>query len=536
MGLFLGPLGPPYATAAMGHEGIFVGASPDLDRVYFTGADHIIPADAGRTGGSSIYESDSSGVHLAEELSGGSGPISGCGSEVTAKARDLDELFFTPVCALPHVYMRTAGHTVDVSASQCTLADCGPESGATYLGVSPDGSAVFFSSTQRLTNADNEGQLTLYRYDVGGGALSQVYRQPLGSTASGFAYSAHSSADGSRVYFFTHGQLVPGQGSEIGTNLYLADGSGLHLVAPQVSDPIFASTDGRYAVFATRESLDPRDTDSSLDVYRYDADSGTSTLISAGSEGRGNGAFDTILPSAKDIIFPPPSSPAFDGGRRIVFATAEALLPQDHNEVEDVYEWTEAGGLSLVSGGVPGLPATYLGAAPDGSTVLFRTSATLLPRDRDGGALDIYAARIGGGLPEPPEPAQPGCSECAAAGLPRLTPLALGASDLSHRLELGPIDAASRSRLARTGATTLLVEAPAPGRLTVVGRDSGHRTVADGSARAREAGPLRVRLRLERSARRALADGKRVTIRLFLSLGKLRFRGPALALKGGRPD
>ena len=300
--------------------------------------------------------------------------IGTCGSEYEGISRVRDEVFFLarPGCGNPHLYMRADGQTTDVSASQCTLADCGPEAPAGYLGVSPDGSTVFFSSTERLTDADNEGKPMIYRYDVDSGTLQQVFQQPAGSTASslGDIYrQVRSSADGSRVLFLAEGLLLPGQGSETGTNLYLADGSGLRFVAPEVSEPVFASADGRYAVFATLASLDPRDTDSSGDVYRYDADSGQSTLISGGTAGGDNGAFEARLPTASAAL-PPPPSPAFDEGQRVVFTTAEPLLPQDRNDKEDVYEWTEAGGLALVSGGVPGLPGTYLAATPDAGTVL----------------------------------------------------------------------------------------------------------------------------------------------------------------------
>jgi len=539
MNVSVGPLGPPFSTVAIGRESSVEGVSADLDRVFFSSTERLLPADAERAGGQSIYEYDDSGLHLIDANEDGSLIDPSCGGLWAGISSNGEEAFFNSgfFCAFPNLYMRTAGHTVEVSASQCTLADCGPEAPASYLGTSPDGSAVFFASAQRLTDADNEGESAIYRYDVASGTLSQLYQQPPGSTASGFAYLVNSSVDGSRVYFSSEGRLLPGEGSESGTNLYVADGGGLHFVAPDLPRPVFVSGDGRYAVFATAAALDPGDTDSSVDVYRYDADSGKSTLISAGTGGSGNGAFDAKLPTAPAAL-PPPPSPAFDGDRRVVFSTAEPLLPQDRNDKEDVYEWTEGGGLNLISGGVPGLPGEFVAATPDGGTILFRTSATLLPRDRDGGDLDIYAARIGGGLPEPPEPAQPGCSNCAegtgGGGSPRPAPL--GDPDLSHRLELGPIDAAARRQLARTGATTLLVEVPIPGRLEVIGRDPGHRTVATGSARAKDAGPLRVRLRLEPAARRALARGERATVRLFLSLENLHLHGPVLSLKGARAD
>ena len=523
-----GPMGPPYKTIAdVGANSYFRGASPDLTRVIFLSEEHLVPADAARASGTSLYEADDAGIHLLDVNDDGS-LVSGCGSQFDSAMPSIEEVVFSanPNCgSFSRVYLRSGGHTVDVSASHCTLADCGPEANATYIGVSPDGSAVFISSTQRLTDANNEGKLMAYRYDIASGALNPLFEVPPGSTATSFGDAGvpiHVSADDSRAYLLVGGQLQPGLGSTSKPNLYLADSSGPHFVAAVPTEAVFVSSDGRYAVFYTAESLDPRDTDSSLDVYRYDADTNTSTLLSAGPGDSGNGPFDAKLPS---------TSRAIDGNRRVVFTTAEALLPQDGNEKEDVYEWTEAG-LSLISGGVPGLPGAFVGSNSDGGTVFFRTSATLLPRDRDGGDLDIYAARIGGGLPEPPEAGVCSgwdCAESAVARPSRISPL--GPPNLSRRLELGPIDAAARRQLARTGATMLLVEAPGPGKLTVVGRDRKHRQVAGGSARVEKAGPLRVRLRLEPAARDALARGQRVTMRLFLALGKARLRSAAFALK-----
>ena len=190
--------------------------------------------------------------------------------------------------------------------------------------------------------------------------------------------------------------------------------------------------------------------------------------------------------------------------------------------MEDAYEWTEAGGLGLLSAGTPGFPGQYLGATQDGRTALIRTGATLLPRDRDGGELDIYAARVGGGFPEPAGPAGCGAGgpcEAPVAGTPHRT--LPGAKPLKPSIGLAPIDAAVRRQLVATGSTTLLVEVPAAGRLSAQGRarvGAHQETVASGKAVAKAAGPLRLRLRLTELARRSLAHGHGLRVQLVLRL------------------
>ena len=557
VGMFAGSPGPPYAMLTelgteLGKLAEFQSATPDLDRAFFRSESHLLPADAGRTTGMSLYEYGPGGTRLVEVHTDGS-LIGPCGSELSALSHDGGEVLFTahpfnefhqsqqeieegtpfPTCGAPlQVYLRSGGHTTEVSASQCTLADCGAVKDARLLALSPDGSTAFIASAQRLTDADNEGKETIYRYDLASGALTPLYPEALGSSTNSFS-SLQSSADGSRVYFLTETQLLPGQGPEAGPKLYLADGSGLRFVAPvtgSTSDRrLLVSSDGRYAAFESPAQLASGDSDERIDVYRYDADTGTMTLLSGGAGGSGNGnSFNATLSKASRTL---------DGDRIVTFETAEPLLPQDHNDKADVYEWTEAGGLDLISAGTPGFGGEYVAATPDGRTVFFRTNATLLARDHDLGELDIYAARIGGGFPEPPEPSEP--SQCAGAGCDASVATAAkrpSQGAVQRHLEVGPIDRDALRRLARRGATTFLVEVPKAGRLTVAGRARGGRSVASGSAIAKAPGPLPVALKLEPAARRALADGKSVKMRLFLTLsGGAPRSGPAftLAPEGG---
>jgi len=495
----------------------FVAASEDLQRVFFSSADHLLPADASRTAGRSVYEFSNSELHLVDVEDGGS-LISPCGSQWLDSSTDGLRAFFSskPACgAHERIYLRAGGHTTEISASRCTLSapECGPEADVAFAGATPSGSVAYISTAQRLTNDDTNEYRDLYRYDVASGNLTLLTPRTAGSTGTiaDIYFGVSSSNDGSRTYFPVTGQLIPGQGATAAPNLYLADSQGLHFIGQLSGSQRFqASADGRYVFFTSSAQLAPGDSDESSDIYRYDLTTGHYLLISAGVDGSGNGPLLAELAENTDV------------SQRVFLTTREPLLPQDHNELEDVYEWTEAGGLGLVSAGTPGYEGEYMGATTDGRTVLFRTGATLVPRDRDGGELDIYAARVGGGFPEPAAAAGCGAGgpcEAPVAGTPHRALSIAGPG--KPLIGLAPIDVAARRQLVAKGTTTLLLEVPAPGRVTARGsaRVGAHsKTVATGAAVAKAAGPVRMRLRLTKVAQRSLAQGHDLRVRLTLSL------------------
>jgi hypothetical protein len=510
---------------AKGGEVEFVAASRDLRHVFFVSSSHLLAADATRTEGSSLYEFSNSELHLVEVDDGGA-LLSTCGGgrlyNSTAYSTDGQRVFFRtkPGCGEhERIFLRAGGHTTEISASRCTLSamECGPEEDVEFLGATPDGSVAYISTAQRLTDDDTNATEDLYRYDVSDGELALLTP---GSAVSQYflgTFTVRPSDDGSRAYFAAAGQVIPGEGAGVEPNLFLADSQGLHLVGPLSEVRFQPSPDGRYVFFTTSAQLTPGDSDESPDIYRYDATTDHYLLVSAGEDGSGNGIFSARLVGKGAI------------SQQVFFTTEEPLLPQDHNEQSDVYEWTEAGGLGLVSAGTPDFKAEYLGGTADARTILIRTGATLLPRDRDGGELDIYAARVGGGFAEPAAPAACGSGACeapSAAGPHRTLPAGGPGKPF---IGLAPIDAAARRQLVAKGATTLLLEVPAAGRLTAQGRariGSHEATVASGGAVAKAAGPVRMRLRLAKIARRSLAQGHDLRVRLLL-----RFPGKGLKTK-----
>jgi hypothetical protein len=538
-GFYASRPGGGYELLADGGEGSeggdFVGASEDLRRVIFTSKEHLLPGDAARSSGLSLYESFNSTLRLLDVGAGGA-PISTCGSEANAASADATQVFFSthPGCGLyKRVYLAEAGQTTEISASQCTLPDCGPEGDVDFLGRSPDGSTAFLGTSERLIDDDTNSDRDVYRYDIQSGDLELLYERPPASAATEVGFQVRSSGDGARAYFVARGQLIPGQGSEAGLNLYLADAAGLRFVAPIVENAVYphipefvVTADGRYALFATSASLGAADSDERVDLYRYDAVTGGFAQVSAGVGGPGNGPFD---------VFMPPPGAAADIVARVVFTTAEPLLPQDRNEAADVYEWTPAG-LGLISAGAPGMSAEYFDMTADSRTVVFATAATLLGRDRDGGDKDYYAARVGGGFPEPPlaggDCEGVGCGPAASRD-PRSAP----SGEAASRLVLARLDGAARRQLLAKGWTTVLAEAPAAGRLRAVGRarlGTKRKTVATGSAAAAGAGPVQLRLELTRVARRSLAHGGKLRVRLVLRLAGQGSVATAFALGGGK--
>jgi hypothetical protein len=488
----------------------FRGASRDLSHVLFASSSHLVPGDAGRTEGESLYEAVGSTVRLVDVDSSGA-VLSNCGSTVPQRnpiSRDGRRIFFltSPSCSGPtRAYMREDGGTTRL-ISACTLADCGPEADVAIAGATPSGSSAFLVTTEKLTGEDDDELADLYRYDAADGGLTLLSAIP-GEVAVDAGLPVVTTPDGSRVLFWT------GQG------LYMGTAAGLRLIAPSASSFAEVSADGRFVVFVTSAPLVAADGDTANDVYRYDAASDASTLIST-SPSAGGGEFDTWIDDLHHgyQVASHPYRAMSEDGDHIFFNTSERLLAQDHNDAIDAYGWHD-GNLYLASAGSGDRPTFYVGATPDGSTAFLRTTLTLLPGDRDGGDSDIYAARVGGGFPEPSAAAA--CEEESC-----LPPL--GVAGVRKAPGSGVAGGAIRVRLPRAeilrrnaarGWIRLRVEVPAGGRLTGRARAAdGSRSIAHFSRRLAEARVLDLRMRLSAAARRTLAHGGQLRVRLVLRL------------------
>jgi hypothetical protein len=90
---------------------------------------------------------------------------------------------------------------------------------------------------------------------------------------------------------------------------------------------------------------------------------------------------------------------------QVFFSTAEPLVEGDHNGVKDVYEYS-GGRVSLISSGTGSDPALFRDASVSGGDVFFITAQALVGSDTDN-SVNVYDARVNGGLAEPPAPPAP---------------------------------------------------------------------------------------------------------------------------------
>jgi hypothetical protein len=102
----------------------------------------------------------------------------------------------------------------------------------------------------------------------------------------------------------------------------------------------------------------------------------------------------------------------------VFFETPEALVPNDTNEAQDVYEY-EDGHARLISSGTGG-PSTFFDASENGNNAFFTTVNQLVPQDTDQ-LTDLYDARVNGGFPTPATP--PACTGTGCQGTPAAPPI-----------------------------------------------------------------------------------------------------------------
>ncbi len=391
------------------------------------------------------------------------------------------------------LYMREGRvKTVQVDASQNTLDPAEEGGNGVFWAASGDGSKAFFTDRRRLTNdstADrsNENRVEeedLYEFNADNGKLTDLTVDHNMSDVNGASVQGvlGTNEDGSYVYYVAKGILtekvnsqgrLPLSGDD---NLYVyheghtafiaalsaGDNSGsveLVGVAHDWSLSLSArteriSSDGRYLLFMSEAELtgygnrDAVSQNPDDEVYIYDADLNTLRCISCNPDGAHPigpssvfGATDFQVPAnGPSGVYQ--SRELTDDGGRVFFDSFDALVPQDTNGKQDVYEWEQpgvgscsssseafnnlsGGCIYLVSGGTdPGASAlvngsSFVDASADGSDVFFITRQELVPQDTDQ-LVDLYDARAGGGVLAVSPPV---CSGTGCQGVPSAPPI-----------------------------------------------------------------------------------------------------------------
>jgi dipeptidyl aminopeptidase/acylaminoacyl peptidase len=531
------------STFLLGIPG-FGGIATDGKRVVFESALHLLPGDAGRTEGRSIYTWDGPGSLQEVDVETGGALVSTCGAKVhksNGMSASGNLVYFTVPASCngtEKVYLRDVqkGTTTEISESHCTRGDCNAAANVSFVGATFDGKIAYMTTTQQLTNDDQDSNRDLYSYNAETEELTLLSGGAAATTGEVLNVVVAPAEVGGRVYFSASGELQPGE-STSGEKLFLSNGNGaIHLVAntviPEANEErqIQLSRDGSRALFVSPAQLLPGDTDIQNDAYLYDANEDKLTRISTGPSG-GNGSF------AASISAPSPLNQqefesgnlrpyySIDGdGQRMFFSTEEGLVPEDTDGKFDVYEYFD-GNVGLITPGNLPLREDFAGVSRDGRTVLFATNASLLPSDQDGGARDIYAARLGGGFPEPTPAPECDRTTCPLPANPRVSRPApastatKGSKGGGRKVtKLSVVEVAAK---AKKGAIAVTVTAPSAGLVTGSAwiKQKGKKVVlAKGSVKAARPGSTGLSLRLTAAARQLAGKAKKV--HLVISSGK----------------
>jgi hypothetical protein len=332
--------------------------------------------------------------------------------------------------------------------------------GALYQTMSSDGARVFFVEGGEL-----------YEYDTTTATLTGLTAvHGAGEATAGLQqWVSDVSEDGTYVYFVATGKLVEGAVSGA-DNLYLLHEAAGKWTTGYVAtlssedapswhgttgtgEPYLVtvtsrvSPDGRYLTFMSERSLTgydnidanspPGEPRHDVEVYIYDATAGhlaCASCVPSGArpvgvpsgrngqlvEGEGanwshgahphwlGGALPGwLLNNGMDTV----SQPRYlSNSGRLFFDSPDALVPQDTNGLEDVYEYeppgiggctsaspsfsARSGGcVALISSGVSKAESGFMDASETGDSVFFLSSDRLSPSDLDSG-YDVWDARV----------------------------------------------------------------------------------------------------------------------------------------------
>ena len=273
--------------------------------------------------------------------------------------------------------------TVAVDASQGGPGE--PGGRGELRSASVDGSRVFFTDRYRLTSdstADfglsqrERAHEDLYMFNVNTGHLADITLDAVDLGGASVSGVLEASEDGSYVYFVAQGGL-PGTGASAGANnLYMWHEGTIKFIGALSSDdsghsgfhePIFAhdwdtsggdrtarvAAGGGRLLFMSDAHLTSyynRDASTGLpdeEVYLYNAESGDLTCVSCNPSGArpiGPSGFPGGTPwllVGEHGTYQPRALSA--DGSRVFFDSRDALVLEDKNGAQDVYEWEQDG-------------------------------------------------------------------------------------------------------------------------------------------------------------------------------------------------
>ena len=435
----------------------FVDATPDGRHVLLSSS---VGLTAGTSGGLYEWTAGRAGAERLQFVRRAESDIEGW----THAISDDGSVFFNEN---GHLYLHDpdSDETVYVHVAPGTASEGEPE----FLYASSDGKTLLFKDPEPLTGGSGGGVYEC-RLAEGAGGLECSGLTLTGLSFAGTLIGGSEAAD---YLYFDNGDSLYVDRDEAGTwrETPIATISGEDAAHDGTTDlasrTARVSPDGEWFAFMSQYSLtgyDNRDAVSGKpeeEVYLYDALTQRVVCASCDPTGaRPDGVEagklamaggDRVWQESTWIAASIPGWTAYNGneevlyqsrylsdGGRLFFNSSDALVPQDVNDNEDVYEYEpvrvgsctnasttfnerSGGCVGLISSGVAYGESAFLDASKTGGDVFFLTSEKLTPQAKET-ASNVYDAHecTGASPCSPVEPAQPG--ECTSAASCRAAP------------------------------------------------------------------------------------------------------------------
>lgn len=243
---------------------------------------------------------------------------------------------------------------------------------------------AYSSNATNLVPGDTNGLLDIFLYDRTTGTTELVTKGVGGAPSNAAAYSVQISTDGRFVTFDSEATNLVAGDTDGQSNVFVWSRTtkqitklpGVRALWPDISN------NGRWISYASYEALVPGDTDTYVDVYLYDRNSGTVQLVSRNAAGTAIGGFESaVSDNGRYVAF----GGTFGGGTQLFdrntgtvspitatssglaisgdgafvsFTTWDSLVPADTNGNGDIYLWERrTGKFTLVSANPDGTPA-----------------------------------------------------------------------------------------------------------------------------------------------------------------------------------
>jgi sugar lactone lactonase YvrE len=369
-----------------------LGGTPDFSRVVFESqGSSFLPGASGE----GVYEWAEGRLRLVAAEA--SEPGSSFSHQPNMVSHDGSTIFYRRTLASGQSdIMAQVGGTEDVPVST--------EGAQELIGATPDGRFVFTLGGGFPQN--------LYRFDLDTRELSMLASDVVQQGG------LFASENGEYVYYLGLDETI--RLWHAGVNRVIAPNG-------QTLGHYQGSPDGRYFAFTSARDLTGDGTAGREEVYRYDAVTQGLTCVSCRAGG-GRSTGNAALVGYDIAQFEHYYARSVLNNGEVFFDTPDPLVAADVNSNRDVYEF-DGGRQILISAGTGAGASVFADASADGGSVFFTTPDRLVKADTDD-AVDMYDARIGGGLPsQNSEPtATGGCfgAGCRASAALAPTPPAIG--------------------------------------------------------------------------------------------------------------